>query len=109
MRIITGDFQLCEVVSANIFPLCHVFVHNSNKNIYDSLLDLFFMRFFFLDIQVGCPLRCSFCATGKGGFSRNLKRHEIVEQVTHMSFPCPLCGGVFECFIYTILKPKWPN
>ncbi|XP_050386260.1 uncharacterized protein LOC126802651 [Argentina anserina] len=31
--------------------------------------------------QVGCALRCSFCATGKGGFSRNLKRHEIVEQV----------------------------
>ncbi|KAG6763686.1 hypothetical protein POTOM_031121 [Populus tomentosa] len=31
--------------------------------------------------QVGCPLRCSFCATGKGGFSRNLQRHEIVEQV----------------------------
>ncbi|KAG6671150.1 hypothetical protein I3843_01G279200 [Carya illinoinensis] len=31
--------------------------------------------------QVGCPLRCSFCATGKGGFSRNLKRHEIIEQV----------------------------
>lgn len=31
--------------------------------------------------QVGCPLRCSFCATGKGGYSRNLKSHEIVEQV----------------------------
>ncbi|XP_028792690.1 uncharacterized protein LOC114748456 isoform X2 [Neltuma alba] len=31
--------------------------------------------------QVGCPLRCTFCATGKGGFSRNLQRHEIVEQV----------------------------
>lgn len=31
--------------------------------------------------QVGCPLRCSFCATGKGGYARNLKRHEIVEQV----------------------------
>ncbi|KAJ8760311.1 hypothetical protein K2173_011864 [Erythroxylum novogranatense] len=31
--------------------------------------------------QVGCPLRCSFCATGKGGYSRNLQRHEIVEQV----------------------------
>ncbi|MFS7945536.1 putative 23S rRNA (adenine(2503)-C(2))-methyltransferase [Helianthus anomalus] len=31
--------------------------------------------------QVGCPLRCSFCATGKGGFARNLKAHEIVEQV----------------------------
>ncbi|KAL7107808.1 hypothetical protein ACP275_06G077800 [Erythranthe tilingii] len=31
--------------------------------------------------QVGCPLKCAFCATGKGGFSRNLKSHEIVEQV----------------------------
>ncbi|KAF9624810.1 hypothetical protein IFM89_014195 [Coptis chinensis] len=31
--------------------------------------------------KVGCQLRCSFCATGKGGYSRNLKRHEIVEQV----------------------------
>ncbi|KAI5084055.1 hypothetical protein GOP47_0001064 [Adiantum capillus-veneris] len=31
--------------------------------------------------QVGCPLRCSFCATGKGGYSRNLKAHEIVDQV----------------------------
>eukprot|EP00250_Pteridium_aquilinum_P020066 c24687_g1_i1 orf=35-1303(+) len=31
--------------------------------------------------QVGCPLRCAFCATGKGGYSRNLKAHEIVDQV----------------------------
>ncbi|KAK9803300.1 hypothetical protein WJX72_009998 [[Myrmecia] bisecta] len=31
--------------------------------------------------QVGCPMRCSFCATGKGGFARNLMPHEIVDQV----------------------------
>lgn len=31
--------------------------------------------------QVGCPMACNFCATGKGGFLRNLKRHEIVDQV----------------------------
>lgn len=31
--------------------------------------------------QVGCPMRCSFCATGQGGFARNLKAHEIVDQV----------------------------
>lgn len=31
--------------------------------------------------QVGCPLACDFCATGKGGFSRNLKSYEIVDQV----------------------------
>lgn len=31
--------------------------------------------------QVGCPLGCSFCATGKMGFKRNLHSSEIVEQV----------------------------
>jgi len=31
--------------------------------------------------QVGCPLDCSFCATGKIGFKRNLEVWEIVEQV----------------------------
>ncbi|WP_416336280.1 23S rRNA (adenine(2503)-C(2))-methyltransferase RlmN [Calothrix sp. UHCC 0171] len=31
--------------------------------------------------QVGCPMACDFCATGKGGFQRNLGRHEIVDQV----------------------------
>lgn len=31
--------------------------------------------------QVGCVVNCSFCATGKGGFVRNLTASEIVEQV----------------------------
>jgi 23S rRNA (adenine2503-C2)-methyltransferase len=31
--------------------------------------------------QVGCPMACDFCATGKGGFKRNLTRAEIVDQV----------------------------
>ncbi|ABA22417.1 23S rRNA m(2)A-2503 methyltransferase [Trichormus variabilis ATCC 29413] len=31
--------------------------------------------------QVGCPMACDFCATGKGGYKRNLERHEIVDQV----------------------------
>ena len=31
--------------------------------------------------QVGCAVNCSFCATGKGGFKRNLTAAEIVEQV----------------------------
>jgi len=31
--------------------------------------------------QVGCPLACGFCATGKMGFKRNLGASEIVEQV----------------------------
>ena len=33
-----------------------------------------------LSAQVGCPLGCSFCATGSLGFKRNLTKEEIVEQ-----------------------------
>jgi len=35
--------------------------------------------------QVGCPLGCLFCATGKMGFTRNLSAEEIVEQVVFFS------------------------
>ncbi|NCQ42649.1 MAG: 23S rRNA (adenine(2503)-C(2))-methyltransferase RlmN, partial [Cyanobacteria bacterium] len=31
--------------------------------------------------QVGCIMGCDFCATGKGGFTRNLKAHEIIDQI----------------------------
>ena len=31
--------------------------------------------------QVGCAMGCQFCLTGAGGFTRNLKAHEIVDQI----------------------------
>ena len=31
--------------------------------------------------QVGCPLNCAFCATGREGFTRNLSFFEMIEQV----------------------------
>lgn len=31
--------------------------------------------------QVGCSMGCGFCLTGKIGFKRNLKAHEIVDQI----------------------------
>jgi len=34
-----------------------------------------------ISTQVGCPVGCSFCATGQSGFQRNLSHHEIVGQV----------------------------
>lgn len=34
-----------------------------------------------ISTQVGCPVKCSFCRTGKSGFNRNLKVHEIIGQV----------------------------
>ena len=34
--------------------------------------------------QVGCPLACAFCKTGKLGYARNLKANEIIEQFYHL-------------------------
>jgi 23S rRNA (adenine2503-C2)-methyltransferase len=39
--------------------------------------------------QVGCPLACSFCATGTLGLERNLGVAEIVEQVVRMAALLP--------------------
>src|SRR4051794_28259282 len=36
-----------------------------------------------LSSQSGCPLTCSFCATGKMKFGRNLTASEILDQVLH--------------------------
>ena len=35
--------------------------------------------------QVGCAMKCIFCATGQMGFERNLKAEEIVAQVIHFA------------------------
>lgn len=35
--------------------------------------------------QVGCAQACRFCLTGRGGFKRNLKSHEISDQVLEVS------------------------
>jgi len=38
-----------------------------------------------LSTQVGCIGKCKFCASGKNGFFRNLKTHEIIEQIILIS------------------------
>ena len=43
-----------------------------------------------LSSQVGCPLNCAFCATGKMGFKRNLTSQEMIDQIiywNHKIFP----------------------
>jgi 23S rRNA (adenine2503-C2)-methyltransferase len=37
-----------------------------------------------LSTQVGCPVKCSFCATGLSGYSRNLSPGEIIEQALYL-------------------------
>ena len=37
-----------------------------------------------LSSQVGCAVKCSFCATGQSGYKRNLTPGEIIEQALHL-------------------------
>lgn len=47
--------------------------------------------------QVGCTMGCTFCATGRMGFTRNLAAWEIVAQVAQVrrTLPYPVAGVVF--------------
>ncbi|MDR2416491.1 MAG: radical SAM protein [Candidatus Peribacteria bacterium] len=36
--------------------------------------------------QVGCPVNCLFCVTGKLGFTRNLTRDEIISQILYANW-----------------------
>ncbi len=53
-----------------------------DKNMVESvLLKVPSRKTLCISTQVGCPVDCKFCASGKDGVVRNLDVHEIVEQV----------------------------
>lgn len=56
-------------------------VHSGDKQVYECVLLPYQDRVSCcLSSQVGCPMGCTFCATGLGGFDRNLTASEIVAQ-----------------------------
>jgi 23S rRNA (adenine2503-C2)-methyltransferase len=56
-------------------------VHNGDGNVYECVLLPYEDRVSCcISSQVGCPMGCTFCATGLGGFDRNLTVGEIVGQ-----------------------------
>lgn len=56
-------------------------VHGGDGEVFECVLLPFSDRVSCcLSSQVGCPMGCTFCATGLGGFDRNLSASEIVAQ-----------------------------
>ncbi len=45
-----------------------------------------------ISTQVGCPVKCAFCASGLGGLDRNLSVGEIVEQAWRIAALCASLG-----------------
>lgn len=48
-----------------------------------------------LSSQSGCPLTCTFCATGRMRFARNLTASEILDQALHFRRVAPVDHAVF--------------
>ncbi len=56
-------------------------VHSGDGQVFECVLLPYERRVSCcLSTQVGCPMGCAFCATGLGGFERNLSAGEIVGQ-----------------------------
>jgi 23S rRNA (adenine2503-C2)-methyltransferase len=56
-------------------------VHQGDQQVYECVLLPYSERVSCcISSQVGCPMGCTFCATGMGGFDRNLTAGEIVAQ-----------------------------
>jgi len=56
-------------------------VHNGDNQVFECVLLPYEDRVSCcISSQVGCPMGCKFCATGLGGFDRNLTAGEIVGQ-----------------------------
>jgi 23S rRNA (adenine2503-C2)-methyltransferase len=50
--------------------------------------------------QVGCPVGCPFCATGRQGFERNLKAGEIIDQVLYFARYLKGAGGKITNIVF---------
>ncbi|MFH1078146.1 MAG: 23S rRNA (adenine(2503)-C(2))-methyltransferase RlmN [Patescibacteria group bacterium] len=50
--------------------------------------------------QVGCPMKCAFCATGAMGFKRNLTAEEIFDQIVHAARWIKQKGGRVTNVVY---------
>lgn len=59
--------------------------------------------------QVGCPAKCAFCASGKQGFMRNLRPHEIVEQVVQINHWLAAKGERVSHIVYMGMGEPFKN
>lgn len=65
-------------------------VHRGDGQVYEAVLLPYEDRVSCcLSTQVGCPMGCTFCATGLGGFDRNLSTSEIVAEYLQLQALSP--------------------
>ncbi|MFA6118582.1 MAG: 23S rRNA (adenine(2503)-C(2))-methyltransferase RlmN [Parachlamydiales bacterium] len=84
---LTQNFELFSIKLKNVFTssdnetIKYLFELNDGYFIESVLILSEKRTTLCLSTQVGCPIGCSFCSSGKNGFFRNLKLYEIIEQI----------------------------
>lgn len=58
-----------------------------------------------ISTQVGCPLGCTFCLTGRGGFFRNLEAMEIISQILVLEKKFSLFGKSYNIVFMGMGEP----
>jgi 23S rRNA (adenine2503-C2)-methyltransferase len=58
-----------------------------------------------ISTQVGCPVKCVFCASGLNGLKRNLNAAEIVEQIIHVKRALPEGERISNVVVMGIGEP----
>jgi 23S rRNA (adenine2503-C2)-methyltransferase len=76
---------LTESVSADGLTRKVLFALRDGETIESVFMRYERRRTVCVSTQVGCPVGCPFCATGQGGFRRNLTAGEILEQVLYFA------------------------
>ena len=62
-----------------------------------------------ISTQVGCAMNCSFCATGRSGYERNLTAGEIVAQVLYVQHRLRAEGKTLSNIVYMGMGDRWPT
>lgn len=77
-----SESEAMETNSTTLFPTAKFLIRLEDGELVESVLIPSEERMTAcVSTQVGCPLRCTFCATGQMGFRRNLAASEITDQV----------------------------
>ncbi len=84
-EVLADDFKISPLEIAShrksVDGVEKLLVHNGDNQVYECVLLPYKDRVSCcISSQVGCPMGCTFCATGLGGFDRNLTAGEIVGQ-----------------------------
>ena len=87
-NFILGKLEIIEQIASRNKDTIKILIELEDKNTIEMVI----MRYLDKEVsknrntlcissQVGCPIGCPFCATGKSGYIRNLLTEEIVEQI----------------------------